>query len=229
MNHKLRIHPVDLQDYDGFLAFLEENANEGYEAVRIYRSCSVFRKSDAPPKSYSMAYAPPQEEVPAVPSVPGLKNDVAIFPAKGPDAWRARWPQDLVEHYGEIVPYNLSAVLRSIRYLILPVVLFVAFLLFVKPVTQADAVPAGSSAHTLFPFLLAIFLLVLLNLFVGVFSYAINTIHLRGARQALREGRVYTASASLRTPVTIKNLLVMLDLVPDILLILVCVAAYFSV
>ena len=228
MSHKLRIHPVDLQDYDGFLAFLEENAKEGYEAVRIYRSCSVFRKSDTPPKGYSMVYAPLEEELPAVAAVPGLKNDVAIFPDKGPATWRVRWTQDLVEHYGEIVPYKLSAVLRSIRYLILPVVLFVAFLIFVRPVTQTDAVPAGASAHALFPFLLAMFLLVLLNLFVGVFSYVVDTIHLRGARQALREGRVYTAPASLRTPVTIKNFLVMLDLVPDILLILVCVVAYFS-
>ena len=46
MNYRVVIHSIDLQDREGFLAFLDAYARKGYEAVRIFRSFTVFRKTE---------------------------------------------------------------------------------------------------------------------------------------------------------------------------------------
>ena len=43
MTYKFVIHPVDLQDHDGFLSFLSHYAGQGYQAVQIHRSFTLFR------------------------------------------------------------------------------------------------------------------------------------------------------------------------------------------
>lgn len=49
MNDRIVIHSIDLQDWEGFLAFLDAYARKGYEAVRIFRSFTVFRKTETLP------------------------------------------------------------------------------------------------------------------------------------------------------------------------------------
>ena len=58
MNYRVVIHSIDLQDREGFLAFLDAYARKGYEAVRIFRSFTVFRKTETPPRGYSMCFLP---------------------------------------------------------------------------------------------------------------------------------------------------------------------------
>ncbi len=54
MKGKRIIHPVDIQDRDGFLRFLNEQAREGWEAVNVGLNATWFRQTDHPPRGYTM-------------------------------------------------------------------------------------------------------------------------------------------------------------------------------
>ena len=83
MNYRVVIHSIDLQDREGFLAFLDAYARKGYEAVRIFRSFTVFRKTETPPRGYSMRFLPegaPQRRNAPGPSHPGAQKRGRDFP-----------------------------------------------------------------------------------------------------------------------------------------------------
>ena len=99
MNYRVVIHSIDLQDREGFLAFLDAYARKGYEAVRIFRSFTVFRKTETPPRGYSMRFLPegaPRRRKPPAPPIPGLKNGVEIFPVPGEDD--VHWAEAVSTH-----------------------------------------------------------------------------------------------------------------------------------
>ena len=128
MNYRVVIHSIDLQDREGFLAFLDAYARKGYEAVRIFRSFTVFRKTETPPRGYSMRFLPegaPQRRKPPAPPIPGLKNGVEIFPVPGEDD--VHWAEAVSTHYPDFVPYSLShAIAVAVRqWVVVPIVLFV--------------------------------------------------------------------------------------------------------
>ena len=128
MNYRVVIHSIDLQDREGFLAFLDAYARKGYEAVRIFRSFTVFRKTETPPRGYSMRFLPegaPRRQKPPAHPIPGLKNGVEIFPVPGEDD--VHWAAAVSTHYPDFVPYSLShAIAVAVRQLVVvPIVLFV--------------------------------------------------------------------------------------------------------
>ena len=124
MTYKFVIHPVDLQDHDGFLSFLSHYAGQGYQAVQIHRSFTLFRRTDTPPAQYS-----------------------------SPEA-RETWNQTVVADYAAFVPYNLISLLsKIIRFLVLPVVVLSVFLSFVKPILQ-DTASLPIPQAVLYPLLL---------------------------------------------------------------------------
>ena len=49
-------HPTDLLDREGFLRFLNDQARQGWEAESIGTFSSIFRKTDTPPRGYTMTY-----------------------------------------------------------------------------------------------------------------------------------------------------------------------------
>ena len=56
METKRVTHPVDLQDREGFLRFLSDQARQGWAVQEIGAFSSVFQKTDTPPKGYTMSY-----------------------------------------------------------------------------------------------------------------------------------------------------------------------------
>ena len=75
MTYKFVIHPVDLLDHDGFLSFLSHYAGQGYQAVQIHRSFTLFRRTDTPPAQYSMAFCPRTDRLAdGLQPIPGLHN-----------------------------------------------------------------------------------------------------------------------------------------------------------
>lgn len=50
MDYTLKVNPTDLQDREGFLAFLQNQARAGWEAVRVWPFATVFRRTDTPPR-----------------------------------------------------------------------------------------------------------------------------------------------------------------------------------
>lgn len=57
MLYKIEIHSTELQDHDGFFTFLNAHSHDGLEAVRVYRSFTIFKKTDSPPAGYSMHFS----------------------------------------------------------------------------------------------------------------------------------------------------------------------------
>ena len=109
MTYKFVIHPVDLQDHDGFLSFLSHYAGQGYQAVQIHRSFTLFRRTDTPPAQYSMAFCPRTDRLAdGLQPIPGLHNLISLLS-------------------------------KIIRFLVLPVVVLSVFLSFVKPILQDTA------------------------------------------------------------------------------------------
>ena len=141
MTYKFVIHPVDLQDHDGFLSFLSHYAGQGYQAVQIHRSFTLFRRTDTPPAQYSMAFCPRTDRLAdGLQPIPGLHNGILIVPQAGSPAARETWNQTVVADYAAFVPYNLISLLsKIIRFLVLPVIVLSVFLSFVKPILQDTA------------------------------------------------------------------------------------------
>ena len=100
MTYKFVIHPVDLQDHDGFLSFLSHYAGQGYQAVQIHRSFTLFRRTDTPPAQYSMAFCPRTDRLAdGLQPIPGLHNGILIVPQAGSPAARETWNQTVVADY----------------------------------------------------------------------------------------------------------------------------------
>ena len=155
MTYKFVIHPVDLQDHDGFLSFLSHYAGQGYQAVQIHRSFTLFRRTDTPPAQYSMAFCPRTDRLAdGLQPIPGLHNGILIVPQAGSPAARETWNQTVVADYAAFVPYNLISLLsKIIRFLVLPVVVLSVFLSFVKPILQ-DTASLPIPQAVLYPLLL---------------------------------------------------------------------------
>ncbi|MFR2156345.1 MAG: hypothetical protein ACLS43_04030 [Evtepia gabavorous] len=153
MTYKFVIHPVDLQDHDGFLSFLSHYAGQGYQAVQIHRSFTLFRRTDTPPAQYSMAFCPRTDRLAdGLQPIPGLHNGILIVPQAGSPEARETWNQTVVADYAAFVPYNLISLLsKIIRFLVLPVVVLSVFLSFVKPILQ-DTASLPIPQAVLYPF-----------------------------------------------------------------------------
>ena len=83
MNYRVVIHSIDLQDREGFLAFLDAYARKGYEAVRISAASPCSEKRRPPPRGYSMCFLPEgalQRRKPPGPSDPGAQKRGRDFP-----------------------------------------------------------------------------------------------------------------------------------------------------
>ena len=216
MTYKFVIHPVDLQDHDGFLSFLSHYAGQGYQAVQIHRSFTLFRRTDTPPAQYSMAFCPRTDRLAdGLQPIPGLHNGILIVPQAGSPEARETWNQTVVADYAAFVPYNLISLLsKIIRFLVLPVVVLSVFLSFVKPILQ-DTASLPIPQAVLYPLLL---FLVAWVFAIDLFAYGINTVHRTGPRQAIPSGRPYATSPSLRPLVLLKNGLMTFRFLPLLLI-----------
>ena len=222
MNTKLVIHPVDLQDQAGFLRFLDRYARQGYQASRIYRSFTLFRRTDAPPRAYSMRFdpgSPPLASFQGADKIPGLNNGAEIFPTSGEPDWQQDWARNVACHYTDFVPYNISAAISAaVRRLALPLLLLLLLL-------AGDTLPlaeAGSAdARSLLFLGIATLLCAAAMVAIEVLAYAVDTLHLRGLKQALETGIPYSTPPARYPLIRVKNFCVMFSMVPSLCLILV--------
>ena len=206
MHHRLVIHSVDLQDREGFLAFLHAYARKGYEAVRIFRSFTVFRKTETPPRGYSMRFLPermPRRGEPPAKPIPGLKNGVEIFPVPGEDD--AHWAEVVSTHYTDFVPYGLShAIAVAVRQLaVVPLVLLV--FLWCSGPGAVEGLSGEVRALLVWAVVFALWAVMVVGREVLVFS--VDTMHLRGLRREAETGRPYRIPAARQGLVKVKNCL----------------------
>lgn len=215
MNYKILPHAVDLQDYDGFLAFLKGQSQLGYEAIHIYRTFTIFRKSGAPPNRYCMRFLPEGSAQAAEASsgrIKGLNNGVSVYAQAGEPAWRRSWAKNLTEHYTEFVPYSLGGLLlRIFRFVMLPVIMLVCYGIFSQNPSQN--IYAGIPK----PLVFAVLLWTVIVVGTEVIEYVVDTIHLHGLKKAVSMDSIYSQKKRLRPFVLLKNVLIGLGLLPHII------------
>lgn len=215
MNTKHVIHPVDLQDQAGFLRFLARYARQGYQASRIYRSFTLFRRTDTPPRAYSMRFdpdSPPLETFRGADKIPGLNNGAEIFPTPGEPVWQQDWAKNVAGHYTDFVPCNISAAISAAaRRFALPLLLLLLLL----------AGDGSVDARSLLFLGIATLLCAAAMVAIEVLACAVDTIHLRGLKQALETGIPYTIPPARYPLIRVKNFCVMFSMVPSLCLILV--------
>ena len=218
MNYRVVIHSIDLQDREGFLAFLDAYARKGYEAVRIFRSFTVFRKTETPPRGYSMRFLPegaPRRQKPPAPPIPGLKNGVEIFPVPGVDD--VHWAEAVSTHYS--LSHAIAVAVRQL--VVVPIVLFVLVFLLRSGPEVGELLAAEIRSLFVWAVVFALWAVVVIGREILVFS--VDTMHLRGLRREAETGQRYRIPAARQGLVKVKNCLVMLDIVPVGLLILALV------
>ena len=104
MKSKRMINPVDIQDRDGFLRFLTDQAREGWAAVKVGLNATWFQETDRPPKGYTMWINPNGGELrdPAKRAMFESREDVEAENAKILEhraAVRADWKQVKTYHW----------------------------------------------------------------------------------------------------------------------------------
>lgn len=226
MDYTLKVNPTDLQDREGFLAFLQGQARAGWEAVRVWPFATVFRRTDTPPKGYTMAYDP-MNQWPAV-SPEGKervlghsKSGIGIYPADQPASPDPDWADTFQDNTGMVPDPSFDRFGLGFLHLFPTAVLIAA--LVPEPALRQWLF----SGSTLVVLLLGVCLLSLAILALVIVTSCRHAAQLKAAR-GLR--RVYTPTGGLARLSAWKNRLSLLQpLLTVVALILVLVGPHVTV
>ncbi len=201
METKRVIHPTDLLDREGFLRFLNEQARKGWEVESIGPFSTTFRKTDTPPRGYTMAYDRdkvwPYENEEGYHIVPCSLEGFAVYPTDELVLPDLTWPEQVLGSQDSAPSLAFSDRLRS-----LPLVLPFVVLLDLLGLDRWGTEPLEG---WMFWVLLA--LCIVTHAGVGL-MYWVEHGHNRGLRAA-RDGKtVYRPSERLTKLTWLKNRLV---------------------
>lgn len=214
MGSKLKINPVDLQDREGFLAYLQEQAKEGWEATHIWRTATVFRRTEDPPKGYAMGFDPdgewPERNEQGQQRVSGhVSTGIGIYPADCPASPDPAWPEAILEKYSQVSQFShLELGNRMTRILPLLILLILA----------AQGTDFGRWFFSEFmdlsvqgPIFLVVLVLCILSLIIDLEIWWVDRRHQKGLREARDGMRVYRPDDSLARVIPLKNALGLLE------------------
>ena len=228
MKSKRMINPVDIQDRDGFLRFLTDQAREGWAAVKVGLNATWFQETDRPPKGYTMWINPNGGELrdPAKRAMFESREDVEAENAKILEhraAVRADWKQVKTYHWfleiyampepgptpvkdwewdalenWEMFGSGGRDILRGVKGLIFPIAALVLLL--------TDGM-AFQVQGMLMPLVIvaAIVLCSVAVLGAEILAQGILAKHRKGLIEARREGRRYTTPEEIARKVPLKN------------------------
>lgn len=207
MDYTLKTNPTDLQDREGFLAFLQTQAQAGWAATRIWPFATVFRRTDAPPKGYTMAYDP-MNQWPAV--TPEGKervlghstSGIGIYPADQPADPDPDWADTFQDNAGMVPAPSFDRFGLGFLHLFPTAVLIAAL------VTEPALGRWLFSGAVLGILLLAVCLLSLAILALVIVTSCRHAAQLKAARGL---HRVYTPTGSLTRLSAWKNRLSLLQ------------------
>lgn len=212
MTCKLKIHPCDLQDKDGFLRFLHENAVNGLNVVWAFKSFSIFKTAKAGETArYTMLF-------PCISDRKGnlciMGNGLGIFNAKAAasEAKTDEWETALLQHYPAFTGRTRRLTLRWSLTLCLLLILCILFARSVYELSHAMAMSASEILRLLFPhasrnLFFSIIGLLCFSLFSCFLEYRTDQMHKAGLSQAAACGVAYHQPPSRGNMIYAKNLL----------------------
>lgn len=201
METKRITHPTDLLDREGFLRFLNDQARKGWEVESIGPFSTTFRKTDTPPRGYTMAYDRdkvwPYENEEGYHIVPCSMEGFAVYPTDELILPDPTWPEQVLGSQDSAPSLAFSDRLRS-----LPLVLPFVVLLYLLGLDRWGTEPLEG---WMFWVLLA--LCIVTHVGVGL-MYWVEHGHNSGLRDARDRKTVYRPSERLTKLTWLKNRLV---------------------
>lgn len=214
MGSKLKINPVDLQDREGFLAYLQEQAKEGWEATHIWRTATVFRRTENPPKGYAMGFDPdgewPEKNEQGQQRVSGhVSTGVGIYPADRPASPDPAWPEKVLDEFGHTPSFTTLHLGGRISK---GCPLAVLLLLFFRGTDFGQWLFDDLSQVTIQGSVFAVLLvLCVLSFLISLAEWWVDRRHQKGLREARDGMRVYRPDDSLARVIPLKNALGLLE------------------
>ena len=214
MGSKLKINPVDLQDREGFLAYLQEQAKEGWEATHIWRTATVFQRTENPPKGYTMGYDPdgewPEKNEQGKQRVSGhVSTGVGIYPADQPASPDPAWPEGVLDDFGHTPSFGtLGLGGRIAQGSPIAILLLLLFRDTDFGLWLFHDLTWMTVQGSVFVVLLV---LCVLSLLIALVEWRVNHCHEVGLREARDGKRVYRPDDSLARVIPLKNALGLLE------------------
>ena len=215
MKSKRITHPVDLFDREGFLRFLNDQARQGWEVESIGTFSTTFRKTNTPPRGYTMVYdregSWPYVSEEGYHVLPCSVEGFAVYPTDEIVLADPAWPDQVL---GELdIPPSLAF---SDRIRSLPQVLPFVVLLDLLGVSLSRHGPISDVPIE------GLMFWVLLVLCIVALSGAVlmawtDHSHIRGLRAARDRKTVYRPSERLTRLTWLKNRLVRVQTVLSVL------------
>ena len=207
MKGKRIIHPVDIQDREGFLRFLNDQARKGWEVESIGPFSTTFRKTDTPPRGYTMAYDRdkvwPYENEEGYHIVPCSLEGFAVYPTDELVLPDPTWPEQVLDEGGG----NAPSLAFGNRFRSLPLVLpFVVLLdLLGVELSRWGTISSVPIEGPMFWVLLALCIVALSGAVLMLWT---EHGHKKGLRAAWERKTVYRPSERLAKLTWLKNRLV---------------------
>ena len=206
METKRVTHPVDLLDREGFLRFLNEQARQGWEVESIGTFSTTFRKTNTPPRGYTMSYQRDidweyenQEGYHVIPcSVEGF----IVYPTDEIVLADPTWPEQVLDEFGHSPPLAFADRLRSLP-LVLPLIVLLELL-----GVNLDRWGSRGNVPIEGPMFWVLLAFCLVTLSGAVLMLWVERCHKKGLRAARDMKTVYRPSEGLAKLTWLKNRLV---------------------
>ncbi len=206
METKRITHPADLLDREGFLRFLNDQARKGWEVESIGTFSTTFRKTDTPPRGYTMVYDReggwPYVSDEGYHVLPCSLEGFAVYPTDEIVLPDPTWPEQVL---GELdIPPSLAF---GNRFRSLPLVLpFVVLLDLLGVSLSRHGLISNVPIEGLMFWVLLVLCIVALS--GAVLMLWTDHCHIRGLRDARDRKTVYRPSERLAKLTWLKNRLV---------------------
>ncbi len=207
MRYQIKINPVDLQDRDGFCAYLKENARCGLQAVSVFPGWSIFKRTDAAPIDFDMFFDMKQSST-NDDNICRVYNGVCILPDRS-QTRQDSWAENVCTFYNRFTLNWRSQSLLQFSSKLITATILILWLLYWNYTTGG----AWEFLQLRMPFekfvsvIVTVVTLLIPLLAIKFFKSYVNSLHLRGMKKALVEKLPYRTLPETQRLVFIKNAL----------------------
>lgn len=207
METKRITHPTDLLDREGFLRFLNDQARKGWEVESIGPFSTTFRRTDTPPRGYTMVYDRdggwPYVSDEGYHVLPCSVEGFAVYPTDELILPDPTWPEQVLDEGGG----NAPSLAFGNRFRSLPLVLPFVVLLELLGVSLSRRGPI-SNVPIEGPMFWVLLVLCIVSLAGMVLMFWVEHCHKKGLQAAWERKTVYRPSERLTKLTWLKNRLV---------------------
>lgn len=203
MGYKMMVNPVDLQDRDAFLTFLHEQAEKGYQAVRILPTHTYFKKSSPEDTDYTLTFD--SGEAAKSDNLYAMNNGIMIYRVSSGKEDPA-WCEKVLVNYGRFTQFRRSRLLGQILQIFPTLILLVPCVYLLNLFGTLDQFAEFTAMiGTALAVLGGIGIFQVMQLAVHLLSWQVDNVHLKEMRKAAALGQPYHTPEALAAKVRIKN------------------------